>query len=181
MIHHVSFGVRDPRRVAHVLAELTGATAIRAPTPPFPHGAWFVIAGDDRGSFLEVLPADTVLDPDAPLGIRQRPADFEPITAHVLINSVVSGEEIEAAAAQEGWRAQQIDTGLFRIVKVWIDRTVLVELFAEGEVARYVETFGKAGMATLDGKLRELEASMMRVLSARMTPEQLGEALGKAA
>jgi hypothetical protein len=181
MIHHVSFGVRDPARVAHVLADLTGATALRAPTPPFPYGAWFVIAGDDRGSFLEILPADTVLDPDTPLGIRQRPANFEPISAHVLVSSVVSGEEIEAVAAREGWRAQQVDTGLFRIVKLWIDRTVLVELFATGEATRYVETFGKAGMATLDGKLRELEANVTKVLSAKMTPQELNDALGKAA
>ncbi len=181
MIHHVSFGVSDPGRVAHVLAELTGATAIRAPSPPFPYGAWFVIAGDDHGSFLEVLPATTVLDPDSPLGIRQRPATYEPVTAHVLVSSVVSGEVIEAVAKREGWRAQPVDTGLFRIVKLWIDRTVLVELFAKGEATRYVETFGKAGMATLEGKLRDLEGKMASVLSATMTPEQLGAALGKAA
>jgi hypothetical protein len=35
------------------------------------------MAGDDRGSFLEILPATTVLDPVAPLGLRQRPATFE--------------------------------------------------------------------------------------------------------
>lgn len=39
MIHHMSFGVRDPERVAHVFAALMEATALRAPTPPFPHGA----------------------------------------------------------------------------------------------------------------------------------------------
>jgi hypothetical protein len=181
MIHHASFGVSEPGRVAHVLAELTGATAIRAPSPPFPHGAWFVVAGDDRGSFLEILPETTVLDPDAPLGIRQRPATHEPAATHVLISSVVSGETIEAVARREGWRAQAVDTGLFRIIKLWIDGTVLVELFAKGEAARYVETFGKAGMATLDGKLRELEKAMADVLSARMTREQLGTALGQAA
>lgn len=181
MIHHVSFGVSDPGRVAHVLAELTCATPVRAPSPPFPQGAWFLLAGDERGSFLEILPATTVLDPDAPLGLRRRPATFEPVSAHVLIGAVVSGDEIAAVAEREGWRAQQVDTGLFKVVKLWIDGTVLVELIASGEAARYVETFGKRGMASLDGKLRDLEARMARVLADRMTPQEVTATLGEAA
>lgn len=181
MIHHVSFGVSDPKRVAHVLAELTGATPVRGPSPPFPRGAWFLLAGDDRGSFLEILPATTALDPDAPLGLRQRPAAFEPVSAHVLIGAAVSGDEIAAVAEREGWRVQEVDTGLFKVVKLWIDGTVLVELLARGESARYVETFGAAGMASLDGKLRDLEAKVADVLSAQMTPEQLSAVLGEAA
>jgi catechol 2,3-dioxygenase-like lactoylglutathione lyase family enzyme len=181
MIHHMSFGVSDPKRVAHVLAELTGATPVRAPTPPFPHGAWFLLAGDDRGSFLEILPATTVLDADAPLGLRQRPATYEPVNAHVLIGATVGGDEIAAVAEREGWRVQEVETGLFRVVKLWIDGTVLVELLARGDAARYVETFGEPGMATLDRKLRALEAKMADVLSAQMTPEQLRAVLGEAA
>jgi ketosteroid isomerase-like protein/catechol 2,3-dioxygenase-like lactoylglutathione lyase family enzyme len=170
MIHHMSFGVSDPKRVAHLLAELTGATPVRAPSPPFPYGAWFLLAGDDRGSFLEILPATTVLDPDAPLGLRQRPATFEPVNAHVLIGAAVSGGEIAAVAEREGWRVQEVETGLFKVVKLWIDGTVLVELLASGEAARYIETFGEVGMAALDGKLRGLEANMADALSAQMTP-----------
>ena len=181
MIHHMSFGVSDPKRVAHVLAELTGATPVRAPSPPFPHRAWFLLAGDDRGSLLELLPATPVLEPDASLGLRQRPATFEPVNAHVLIGAAVGGDEIAAIAGREGWRVQEVETGLFKVVKLWIDGTVLVEMLAKGEAARYVETFGAAGMATLDGTLRELEAKMADVLSARMTPDQLRAVLGDAA
>lgn len=181
IIHHLSFGVSNPKRVAHVLAELTGATPIRAPSPPFPHDAWFLLAGDDRGSFLEILPATTVLDPDAPLGLRQRSATFEPVSAHVLIGAAVSADEIAIVAEREGWRVQEVETGLFKVVKLWIDGTVLIELLARGEAARYVETFGEPGMATLDSKLRGLEAKMADVLSAQMTPEQLRTVLGGAA
>jgi hypothetical protein len=181
MIHHMSFGVSDPKRVAQVLAELAGATAMRAPTPPFPNGAWFVLAGDDRGSFLEILPATAVFDPDAPLGLKQRPAAFEPVNAHVLISTVKSAGEIEAIAKREGWTSQEVETGLFKVIKLWIDRVVLVELFAKGEAARYVETFGAAGMATLEGKLRDLEAKMKVALGSKMTPQQLQEILGEAA
>ena len=40
MLHHVSFNARDPERVAHVLAALMDAVAVRLPAPPFPKGAW---------------------------------------------------------------------------------------------------------------------------------------------
>jgi hypothetical protein len=140
-----------------------------------------VVAGDDRGSLLEILPAATVFDPDAALGIRQRTAKFEPASTHVLVSSNATSDEIEAVAIREGWRAQRIDTGMFRIVKLWIDGTVLVEMFARGEAARYIETFGEAGIATLDGKLRDLESQMAGVIATRMTPEERDAALGKAA
>jgi hypothetical protein len=178
MIHHMSFGVSKPKRVAKVLAELTGATAMRAPTPPFPHGAWFVLAGDDRGSFLEILPATAVFDPDAPLGLRQRPANFAPGSGHVLISTIKSSGEIEAAAKRQGWRTQEVETGLFKIVKVWIDGTVLVELFADGEARRYIDAFGGPGMATLESKLRDLEMTLGRALAEKLPPEVLAQALG---
>lgn len=179
MIHHMSFGVSDPERVARVLAELTAATAMRAPSPPFPHGAWFVLAGDDRGSSLEILPATAVFDPDAPLGLRHRPAAFSHASSHVLISAMRSSEEIKAIAGREGWRWQEVETGLFRIVKLWIDSTVLVELLPRGEEQRYVEAFGSAGMATLEGKLRDLEAQLEGELAQKLPPQVLSEALGR--
>jgi hypothetical protein len=180
MIHHVSFGVSDPHRVAHVLAELTSATAVKAPTPPFPHGAWLVVAGDGQGSFLEILPAAFVFDPDAPLGLRQRPATFEPAATHVLVSASVTGQEIASVAAREGWRTQEVETGLFRIVKLWIDGTVLIEFLAKGEAGRYVETFGKSGLPSLEGKLRALETELAEALAGKLSTEALQAALGSA-
>lgn len=181
MIHHVSFGVGDPDRVARVLAELTGATAMRAPTPPFPHGAWFVVAGDDRGTSLEILPATAVFDPDAPLGLRQQSANFAPGSSHVLISTIKSCEEIVTIAEREGWHSQQVETGLFEIVKIWIDGNTLVELFARGEAERYIEAFGAPGMATLDSKLRDLESKLTGVLAQKLSPQVLTEAFGQPA
>jgi hypothetical protein len=119
-----------------------------------------------------------VFDPEAPLGIRQRPATFEPVSAHALIGARVSAQEIRAAAAREGWRAEEAETGLFRIIKLWIDGTVLVELLAKGEADRYVETFGPRGAAQLDGKLRNLEETLAAALSRRFPPKVLADALG---
>ncbi|MCA9861849.1 MAG: hypothetical protein KC442_09855 [Thermomicrobiales bacterium] len=178
MIHHMSFGVQDTRHVAHVLAELLGARAIQAPTPPFPYGAWLVCAGDAYGSFLEIVPQTTVFDPDAPLGVRQRPARAEVGSAHVLVRSPLSATDIQTVASRAGWRAQEVETGLFRIIKLWIEDVVLVELLAQGDADRYVKTFGTAGMASLDGKLRALESEMAVILSTRLSPEMLAEAIG---
>jgi hypothetical protein len=178
MIHHMSFGVRDPHRVAHVLAELTQGTAVRGPTPPFPYGSWLVVAGDAQGSFLEILPATSVFDPDAPFGIRQRPATLDPVSAHVLIGAAAGIEEIQAAAVCEGWRTEAVETGLFRIIKLWIDGNILVELLAEGGADRYVEVFGSRGVAQLDRNLRDLEAKLAGALSQKFSPEVLTGALG---
>jgi hypothetical protein len=125
-----------------VLAKLTHAAAVRAPTPPFPFGAWLFVAGDTQGSLLELLPATAVFAPEAPLGIRQRPATTEPVIAHVLIGAAASAEVIRAVAAREGWRAEEVETGLFRIVTLWIDGNILVEFVAKGEADHYVEVFG---------------------------------------
>ena len=180
MIRHVSFGVRDPHRVALVLAELTHAAAVRAPTPPFPTGSRLVVFGDAQGSFLEVLPATSVFDPDAPLGIRQRPATLEMMSTHVLLSAAKSGDAIKSAALREGWRSQEVETGLFKLVKVWIDGNVLVEFLANDEADRYVEAFGPNAMASLDGRLRNLEAKLAAALSQKLPPDVLAEALSSA-
>jgi hypothetical protein len=178
MIFHMSFGVRDPERVARALAPLAGAIPVLAPTPPFPKGAWFLVFGDARGSLLELLPAASVFDPDAPLGIRQRPATSEPVSAHVLIRAIVSADAIEAVAQREGWRTQQVETGLFKVFKLWIDGNILIEFLTEPEAARYAAAFGARGLASLDGKLRDLEAKMATALASKLPPQVLAEALG---
>jgi hypothetical protein len=178
MIHHMSFAVRDTSHVAHVLAELMGATAIRAPTPPFPHRAWLVCAGDAHGTFLEIVPEGSVFDPDAPLGVWQRPSKVAPGSAHVLVSSPLTGEAIQMVASREGWRAQEVETGLFKIVKLWVEDTVLVEFLAAGEARRYTDAFGAAGMASLDGRLRELEVTLATALAGKLPAEVLTEALG---
>jgi hypothetical protein len=180
MIYHMSFGVREPEHVAHVLAALTGARAVRAPTPPFPHRSWFVVFGDANGSLLEVLPATSVFDPETPLGLRQRPATSEPVTAHVLVRAAVSAEAIQLVADREGWRTQQVETGLFKVFKLWIDGNILVEFLTKVEAARYAEAFGTEGLQSLDGKLRDLEKELAGALSAKLPAGALADALGPA-
>lgn len=160
MIRHVSLGVSDPTHIAQVLADLTGGTAVMAPSPPFPVHSWFVLAGDDKGSSIELLPDSTAFDPDAPFGIANVQIEAGYSSHHILIDTVKSTEEIVAIAEREGWRCQEIETGLFKIVKIWIDGRRLVELFAAGEEKRYAEAFGRSGMKTVQHKLRTLEQDL---------------------
>ena len=60
MIFHASIPANDPKHVAHVLAELWDGFA--APFSPFPD-AWMAVAGDDRGSIIEIYPSDKVITP----------------------------------------------------------------------------------------------------------------------
>ena len=158
MLHHVSFCVRDPARVAQVLAGLLRATTVRAPTPPFPAGSWFVCAGDARGSYLEVLPLGHVFAPDAPGGLRPDPAASVHSGGHILVSSPLTPGEISAAATAAGWRSDVADTRLFQVIKVWVENTVLVEFLTADTAADYLRTFDKMGLGDLDARLRQLEA-----------------------
>jgi hypothetical protein len=179
LIHHMSFGARDTARVADVLAQMLGATALRAPTPPFPYGAWLVCTGDEHGTFLEIVPATTVFDPKAPLGVLQGPEVHRPNAAHVLIGSPLDSQSLQKRASDEGWPVQEVETGLFRIVKVWVEGHLLVEFLSQGEVTRYADAFGTKGMPSLDGKLRTLEQELGAMLSTKLSPQMLTEALGR--
>ena len=180
MIYHMSFGVREPGHVAQVLAELTGAKAVRAPSPPFPFGSWLVCSGDPSGVLLEVLPRDFVFDPNVPLGLRrtETPAGGSG-GCHVLVATPHPYETVRNVAQREGWPAHTVETGLFEIVKIWIEGDFLVEFLGRDQAARYVQAFGCSGMAVLDEKLRRLEADMFEKLSGTFSADALARALGE--
>ena len=157
MLHHASFNVRRPAAVAKVLAEMLAATAVRAPSPPFPGDSWFVLSGDDAGTFIEILPWGAVLTPHARFGIGEDEAMRAYGGSHVLLGTPHGEEKIRALAEGEGWLVQLVDARLFKVLKVWIDNATLVEFLTPAMREAYVETFGRRGMASLDGKLRALE------------------------
>jgi hypothetical protein len=52
MIHHISIAVRNPLRVADVLAEILEGQVLPAP-PNFPKGSRIVFPGDEHGTLIE--------------------------------------------------------------------------------------------------------------------------------
>jgi hypothetical protein len=158
MLHHASFAVEDPAVVADVLAGMLGATPIRAPVPPFPEGAWFVCFGDVAGSYLEVLPRGHVFDPDARLGLRPE-ADGPRLTAsHLLVGAPFGADQIMRMADAAGWKTEVADTRMFRVLKVWVENAVLLELLPPEMAPAYRRTFDAMGVADLERRLRRLEA-----------------------
>jgi hypothetical protein len=158
MLHHVSFNARDPRAVAERLAELLCAVTVRAPTPPFPEGSWFVCVGDAQGSYLEVLPTQWVFDPQARGGLVKGEAAPRRTGFHVLLGTPRSRAEVEAIATAAGWRVELVRTPLFSLVKVWVDGAQLLEILPADLAAEYLATFGPAGLPGLDQRLRALES-----------------------
>jgi hypothetical protein len=118
-----------------------------------------------------------VLDPAAPLGLGRRDGPPGRSAAHLLVTSPLSKVEILAFAEGEAWRASRVESGLFEIVKVWVQDAFLVEFTAQDRLARYADAFGPAGLATLGGKLRRLEQDLAQKLAAAMPPERFAAIL----
>ena len=165
MLHHVSFNARDPKRVAKVLAELMDATAMRAPSPPFALGSWFVVCGDSHGSLIELIPWGSVMDPQT-RGLAHDPQMRTRTGSHVLASTSRSIEMVMAIAAREGWRASLTDAALFQFVKVWPEDSFALELLTPQQVPAYIAAFGATGLATLDDKLRALESMLSSARAA---------------
>lgn len=165
MLHHVSFSARQPEVVAKGLAKLLHCSAVRAPCPPFPTGAWFVCLGDMCGTMLEVLPWSHVQDKQS--GLRRISDELmgAGTSTHLLMQSPLSASEIAACASDLGWSAHPVSTGMFEFTKIWIENTFLLELMTAEQAEDYIAHFGTFGIVTLDNKLRALERAMQRKLA----------------
>jgi len=167
LIFHTSFAVFHPSHVAAVLAEITGAIAIKAPMPPFPAGSWFLCFENEFGTFVEILPANVAFHPDAPFGLQNHKPRLQASASHVLLSSTMSSAQVQQIAVREGWRFQEVETGLFKVAKIWIDEVVLVEFLCNGEVERYMSILGKEALPLLDKKLRLMEKAISQTLAAK--------------
>ncbi|OWJ66760.1 hypothetical protein [Inquilinus limosus] len=167
MLLHMSFNAADPEDAARTLAAMLAATPVRAPTPPFPAGSWFVCAGDARGSYLEIIPWGHVFQPEAPFSLGRDPAMRPHGGAHVLCATPLPAPWVHALAARKGWRSEVVDTGLFRILKVWTGDGFLVEMLPPEFAADYRAVFDARGLPELDAVLRRLETALAAQLAAR--------------
>lgn len=153
MINHISIGVREPQKVANVLAELWSGIVV--PFPPCPN-SFMVFANDGKGSGVEITPIDTVLVPGEgfpPEGSYEAvteeyeakfvQSDFAPqyVATHLNINTRLSIEEIMEIAKREGWRTLVCNRGegLFQLVEMWIEDRFMLEVMTPEQTARYIE------------------------------------------
>lgn len=137
MIFHASIPADHPEHVAAVLAEIWHGEAFRF--PPWP-GAHVAVAGDERGSMVEVYPRSITLSPGE--GVPQPQLDPSPRRLscfHLAIATRRSLQEILAIGEREGWRAARCSRGgVFDVVELWVENSLLVEVLTTEMQREYV-------------------------------------------
>lgn len=80
MLFHMSISAEDPQHVAQVIAELWKGEARRF--PPVSDNGWIALAGDERGTAIEVYPQGTVLrETDGDADARGEPSGTDRFSA----------------------------------------------------------------------------------------------------
>lgn len=142
MIHHISIDAHDPLRVARVLAEIWHGKAYSFFYP----GSYTVMPFDCYGSAIVIFPLGTVWSLGAGAQAAQlRPAastDSRLTAIHAAISVPTTQPQIEQIGQREGWRVlireQADDT--FRLVELWLENRILIELLPPGFEAQYLHT-----------------------------------------
>ncbi len=139
MLIHASIPAQSPALVARALATLLGGQAI--PFPPWP-GAFVAMAGDARGTTIEVYPADSVIAPGDGTSMA-RPLKTDQAAAlsgfHLALATPRTQEQVTALARDLGWRAVRCSRGgRFDVIELWVENAVLIEVMTREMYARYV-------------------------------------------
>ncbi len=141
MLFHVSIAAHQPHHVAEVIAELWGGSAHRF--PPVSDNGWIVLAGDERGTAMEVYPVDVVLreaegDADA-YGEATGIAGFT--ATHAAIATRLDQAQVMAIAEREGWPAKyRLRGGMFGVIEMWIEGRQMMEVLTPEMQAEYLES-----------------------------------------
>jgi hypothetical protein len=138
MIHHLSFGAKDPYRVAKVFAEVMNGFVVPFPVNP---GSFLAVSGDRKGTGIEVYPHDSVLKPNGTVGALFERAEHQPMygAVHFALEVQISAANIAEIAEREGWvYAECSRGGRFSVIEIWIENTFLVELLPPEFAAQYL-------------------------------------------
>jgi len=140
MLFHLSIDADDPRRVAGVLAEIMGGKAL--PFPAVIDGSWVALAGDARGTMIEVYPRGTQLIEGAgetgAYGVTGVPRRHSPV--HMAIATEMELAQICAIASREGWTSKYCSRGgAFGVIELWIEGSLLVEVLTPEMQREYLD------------------------------------------
>lgn len=166
MIAHISVPARNPQDTSLFLAALIGGTAFEFPVVP---DAWIAVANDGSGTAIEVYPASMAHHPGRGDVDPRRAADgpetmpwedqifsdgeqVRPSAFHVALTTHLEAGEVLRLAETRKWRALACErAGVFGVIEVWIDDTVLVEVLTGAEAMRYRQFMTPAGCAPMFG------------------------------
>ncbi|HLL30515.1 MAG TPA: hypothetical protein VK403_05925, partial [Allosphingosinicella sp.] len=145
MLFHISIAAERPKQAARLIAELWGGRAY--PFPPVAEGSWIAMAGDERGSAIEVYPLGTELHqgegesevrPVAGLPSRNGPV-------HVAIATEFDFNEVKAIAKRFGAPAKLCSRGPFQVIELWVEGCFLIEVLTPQMQAEYLAAFNFDG------------------------------------
>jgi hypothetical protein len=166
MIAHVSIPARDARATALLLARLIDGEAFNFPVVA---GAWIAVARDGSGLAVEVYPdtmahhpgtgeVDSTVQPEGPQAMPwedQIHPDGQQVRAsafHFALATALSEAQVLAIAREAGLRALGCErAGVFRVIELWLDNTILVELLTRAEVERYRAFMNPQACASMFG------------------------------
>jgi hypothetical protein len=137
MLHHISVAVNNPYHVAQVLSEVMQGRVF-----PFSvhEGSYITIAGDQYGTAIELLPAETSLIPGAEeveFNSTERVSRF--VAIHAAMSVPSSLQEIEATGRREGWLVRLCDRGPFKVIEFWVENQFMFEFLSPEIVSEYLE------------------------------------------
>jgi len=145
MLFHISMAAERPEQAARLVAELWGGRAY--PFPPVAQGSWIAMAGDDRGSAIEVYPLGTELhqgDGQSPVQpAAGRPARNGPV--HVAIATELGLDEVKDIARRYGAPAKVCTRGPFHVIELWVEGSFMIEVLTPEMQAEYLASFTFAG------------------------------------
>jgi hypothetical protein len=141
MLFHISMAAERPKQAARLVAELWGGRAY--PFPPVAQGSWIAMAGDDRGSAIEVYPLGTELHEgpgDAPaqaVAGRRSPNG----AVHLAIATELDVEAVRRIAARFGAPTKVCSRGPFRVIEMWVEGCFMIEVLTPEMQAEYLASF----------------------------------------
>lgn len=145
MIFHASIDADDPRCVADFIADLWGGSVL--PFPAVIEGSWIVLAGDARGSAIEVYPRGTELvqaEGDADAYGLKRLATVGTAT-HLALATSLSQDRVMALAAGAGWTAKyRKRAGMFGVIEIWVEDRLMLEALTTEMQAEYTSSLTEA-------------------------------------
>jgi hypothetical protein len=139
MLFHLSIEADDPRRVADFFAEIWDGAA--APFPSVTPGSWVALAGDDRGTIVEVYPRGTEIhsvpgDHDA-AGVRVAPRRHN--ATHMAIGTKRSEAEIAEICDRYGFPAKYRKRGgVFGVIEIFVEGCQMLEVLTDRMQREYV-------------------------------------------
>ena len=145
MLFHISFAAERPKQAARLVAELWRGRAY--PFPPVADGSWIAMAGDDRGSAIEVYPLGTELhDGGGETAVRPlagRPSRNGPV--HVAIATALDVDEVKTIAKRYGAPAKVCARGPFHVIELWVEGCFMIEVLTPEMQAEYLASLHFAG------------------------------------